>query len=92
MTTGGKSITTKRENLNSMFEKVCALLADQLNISADSIKPTDNITEDLHADSIDVVEMLMNLEDEYGVKLPEESFDRIKTVQDVVDELEKLSK
>mgnify|MGYP001625239793 FL=1 len=75
-----------------MFEKVCALLADQLNISADSIKPTDNITEDLHADSIDVVEMLMNLEDEYGVKLPEESFDRIKTVQDVVDELEKLSK
>ena len=75
-----------------MFEKVCALLADQLNIPADSIKPTDNITEDLHADSIDVVEMLMNLEDEYGVKLPEESFDRIKTVQDVVDELEKLSK
>ena len=75
-----------------MFEKVCALLADQLNISADSIKPTDNITEDLHADSIDVVEMLMNLEDEYGVKLPEESFDRIKTVQVVVDELEKLSK
>ena len=75
-----------------MFEKVCALLADQLNISADSIKPTDNITEDLHADSIDVVEMLMNLEDEYGVKLPEESFDRIKTVQDVVDELENLSK
>lgn len=75
-----------------MFEKVCALLADQLNISADSIKPTDNITEDLHADSIDVVEMLMNLEDEYGVKLPEESFDNIKTVQDVVDELEKLSK
>lgn len=75
-----------------MFEKVCALLADQLNISADSIKPTDNITEDLHADSIDVVEMLMNLEDEYGVKLPEESFDNIKTVQDVVDALEKLSK
>ena len=75
-----------------MFEKVCALLADQLNISADSIKPTDNITEDLHADSIDVVEMLMNLEDEYGAKLPEESFDRIKTVQDAVDELEKLSK
>ena len=75
-----------------MFEKVCALLADQLNIPADSIKPTDNITEDLHADSIDVVEMLMNLEDEYGVKLPEESFDIFKTVQDVVAALEKLSK
>ncbi|MBR7099960.1 MAG: acyl carrier protein [Clostridia bacterium] len=75
-----------------MFEKVCAVLAEQLNIPADSIKPTDDITNDLNADSIDVVEMLMSLEDEYGVKLPEESFDTIKTVQDVVDELEKLAK
>ena len=75
-----------------MFEKVCAVLAEQLNIPADSIKPTDDITNDLNADSIDVVEMLMSLEDEYGVKLPEESFDSIKTVQDVVDELEKLAK
>ncbi len=74
-----------------MFEKVCKLLAEQLNIPAESIKPTDNIAADLGADSIDVVEMLMSLEDEYGVKLPEESFERIKTVQDVVDELEKLS-
>ena len=72
-----------------MFEKVCAVLAEQLNIPADSIKPTDDITNDLNADSIDVVEMLMSLEDEYGVKLPEESFE---TVQDVVDELEKLAK
>ena len=75
-----------------MFEKVCAVLAEQLNIPADSINPTDDITNDLNADSIDVVEMLMSLEDEYGVKLPEESFDTIKTVQDVVDELEKLAK
>ncbi|MBO7736491.1 MAG: acyl carrier protein [Clostridia bacterium] len=75
-----------------MFEKVCAVLAEQLTIPADSIKPTDDITNDLNADSIDVVEMLMSLEDEYGVKLPEESFDTIKTVQDVVDELEKLAK
>lgn len=75
-----------------MFEKVCAALAEQLNIAADSIKPTDEIIADLNADSIDVVEMLMNLEEEYGVKLPEESFDRIKTVQDVADELEKLIK
>lgn len=75
-----------------MFEKVCAVLAEQLNIPAESIKPTDDIIADLNADSIDVVEMLMNLEDEYGVKLPEESFENIKTVQDIVDELEKISK
>ncbi len=74
-----------------MFEKVCNALAEQLNIDASSIKPTDDIVADLNADSIDVVEMLMTLEDEFGVKLPEESFDSIKTVQDVVNELEKLA-
>lgn len=75
-----------------MFEKVCAVLAEQLNIDAASIQPTDEVVKDLNADSIDVVEMLMNLEDEYGIKIPEDDFDKIKTVQDIVDELEKLSK
>lgn len=75
-----------------MFEKVCAALAEQLNLDVASIKPTDEINKDLGADSIDIVEMLMNLEDEYNVKIPEEDFEHIKTVQDVVDELEKLSK
>ncbi len=75
-----------------MFEKVCAALAEQLNLDPASIKPTDEIVKDLNADSIDVVEMLMNLEDEYGVKIPEEDFEGIKTVQDIVNELEKLSK
>ena len=75
-----------------MLEKMKTMIAEQLGVDEDSVTPEKNLKEDLHADSIDVVEMLMNLEDEYGVKLPEESFDRIKTVQDVVDELEKLSK
>ena len=75
-----------------MFEKVCAVLAEQLNIDAASIQPTDEVVKDLNADSIDVVEMLMNLEDDYGIKIHEDDFDKIKTVQDIVDELEKLSK
>lgn len=74
-----------------MFEKVCGVLAEQLSLDAKAIKPTDDVVKDLNADSIDVVEMLMNLEDEYGVKIPEEDFEHIKTVQDIVDELEKLA-
>jgi acyl carrier protein len=77
---------------HGMFEKVCAVLAEQLNLNAAEIKPTDEIVKDLNADSIDVVEMLMNLEDEYGIKIPEEDFEHVKTVQDIVDEMEKLSK
>jgi acyl carrier protein len=74
-----------------MFEKVCAVLAEQLNLNAADIKPTDEVVKDLNADSIDVVEMLMTLEDEYGIKIPEEDFEHVKTVQDIVDEMEKLS-
>ena len=74
------------------FEKVRDVIVETLNCDASQVTPQARLREDLHADSIDVVEMLMNLEDEYGVKLPEESFDNIKTVQDVVDALEKLSK
>lgn len=75
-----------------MFEKVCAVLAEQLNLNAEDIKLTDRINEDLNADSIDVVSMLMELEESYGITIPEEDYDKIKTVQDIVDEMEKLQK
>lgn len=75
-----------------MFEKICAVLAEQLNRKAEDIKATDRINEDLNADSIDVVSMLMELEETYGITIPEEDYDKIKTVQDIVDEMEKLQK
>lgn len=75
-----------------MFEKVCKLLASQLGIEADSIRPEQEIVKDLGADSLDVVELMMALEDEYGVTLPEGEVENIKTVQNIVDMLEKLGK
>ncbi len=74
-----------------MFEKVVAMLSEQLNVAADKIKPESKIAEDLGADSLDRVELLMALEDEYGITIPEEDVDNLSTVQDVVDELAKLS-
>jgi len=75
-----------------MFEKVCKMLADQLNISADSIRPDQEVVKDLGADSLDVVELMMALEDEYGITLPEGDVENVKTVQDIVDLVEKLQK
>lgn len=75
-----------------MFEKVCAMLADQLGISAESIKPEQEVVKDLGADSLDVVELMMALEDEYGITLPEGEVEGIKTVQDIVDMMNKLQK
>ena len=75
-----------------MFEKVCKMLADQLGIEADSIKPEQEVVKDLGADSLDVVELMMALEDEYGITLPESDVESVKTVQDIVNMMEKLSK
>ena len=75
-----------------MFEKVCNMLAEQLGISADIITPASEVVKDLGADSLDVVELMMALEDEYGVTLLEGEVENLKTVQDIVSMLEKLQK
>ena len=75
-----------------MYEKVCKRLAEQLDISADTITPQSEVVKDLGADSLDVVELMMALEDEYGITLPEGEVENVKTVQDIVDMMEKLAK
>ena len=75
-----------------MLEKVCKMLADQLGIDASTIKPEQEVVKDLGADSLDVVELMMALEDEYGITLPESDVENVKTVQDIVDMMEKLKK
>ena len=75
---------------NHMFEKVCKMLGEQLGIEPDSINPEQEVVKDLGADSLDVVELLMSLEDEYGITLPEGDVEGIKTVQDIVDMMERL--
>lgn len=75
-----------------MLEKVQAMLSDALNIPVAKITPDARIIEDLGADSLDVVELLSRLEDEYGVVIPDEDVETLKTVGDVAKELEKIAK
>ncbi len=75
-----------------MFEKVRAMLAKQLNLPAEKITPESDIIKDLGADSLDVVELLISLEDDYGISIPEEDIAGVKTVRDIVDMIEKLEK
>lgn len=71
-----------------MFEKVRELVAAQLGIDEAVIKPESNFKEDLKADSLDLFELVMSLEDECSVTIPSEEFEKILTVQDVVDYIE----
>ena len=73
-----------------MFEEVAKLLSEQLNIDVSKITADSEIIKDLGADSLDVVELLMALEDKTGKTIPEEKVANLKTVGDVVKTLESL--
>ena len=71
-----------------VFEKLQAMIADQLNLDKDEIKLESNIVKDLHADSLDLVETLMNIEDEWGITIADGDVADIETVGDVVTLIE----
>ena len=67
-----------------VLEKVKMILSSQFDVEEDSITPETNIADDLGADSLDVVDMLMSLEDEFDVEIPDEEIENFHTVGDVV--------
>ena len=71
-----------------MTEKIKEILAKQLRIDVDTIADDSNIVEDLGADSLDVVEMLMSIEDNLGIIISDDDAAKLKTVRDVADYLE----
>ena len=75
-----------------MLEKIQEMLAEALNLPLEKVTPNAKIVEDLGADSLDVVELLSRLEDEYGVMIPDDEVENLVTVADVAAEIEKLIK
>jgi acyl carrier protein len=70
---------------NDIEAKVKSIIADQLGVSEDEIKPTSSFIEDLGADSLDIVELVMSMEEEFEVEIPDEEAENIKTVADAVN-------
>ena len=73
-----------------MFEEIAKMLAEQLDLPQSKITLESNIIEDLGADSLDIVEMLMTLEDTTGKPIPDDKVSSIKTVGDLVEVLNSL--
>lgn len=71
-----------------MFEKVQTILAKQLRIDAAKITPDSQIKKDLGADSLDILQLLMRIEDQYGIVIPDQALAQFNTVGDVVKYLE----
>ena len=71
-----------------MLEKLQEMIAEQLGLEKEEVLPGKSLKDDLGADSLDLFEMVTNLEDEYGLEIPSEKLETLVTVQDVLDYLE----
>ena len=71
-----------------VFEKVVAILSDQFEVSEDTITGETLIADDLGADSLDVVDLIMSIEDEFDIEVPDEAVEGIKSVSDLVKFIE----
>lgn len=70
-----------------MFEKIRDLVAEQLGVNKDDIKPEIRFKEDLNADSLDLFELIMSLEEEYSTEIPTDELENLTTIQSVIDYL-----
>lgn len=75
-----------------VFDKVKEILCDQLDVEEDKVTMDASIQDDLGADSLDVVDLIMSFEEEFDVEIPDEAAENIKLVSDVVNYIEEQAK
>ena len=72
----------------STFDKVKEVIVDKLGVEENKIETSSSFVDDLGADSLDTVELIMQLEEEFGIEIPDESAEKMMTVQQAVDYIE----
>lgn len=71
-----------------VFDKVKKIIVDQLDVEEDKVTEAASITDDLGADSLDVVDLVMSFEEEFDIEIPDDQAEKIKTVGDIVKFIE----
>ncbi|HJA67845.1 acyl carrier protein [Lachnoclostridium sp. An169] len=71
------------------FEKLQEIIADVLNVQKDEIKPETTFVDDLGADSLDIFQIIMGIEEEFDIEIDNDEAEKIVTVQDAVDQIKK---
>lgn len=77
--------------MSSVENKVKKIIIDQLDVTEEEVTPQASFVDDLGADSLDTVEMVMAFEEEFSIEIPDEDAEKIRTVQDAVDYIQKKS-
>ena len=75
-------------NKEEIFEKLKEIIVNQLGLEAEQVKMKSTFVDDLSADSLDIVELVMNIEEEFEMEIPDEAAEKIVTVEDVVNYIE----
>ncbi len=70
--------------MSSVAEKVKSIIVNKLGVSEDEVKEESSFVEDLGADSLDIVELIMDLEEEFGIEIPDEDAEKIRTVGEAI--------
>jgi acyl carrier protein len=78
--------------MSDMLEKVKKIICEQLDVPEENIVPTASFVDDLGADSLDQVELIMAMEEEFNISIPDEDAEKIKTVNDAVEYVSKALK
>ncbi len=73
----------------ALEDRVVEIIADQLGVEKEKVTPEAKFVDDLGADSLDVVELIMAFEEEFGIEIPDEDAEKIQTVGDVIEYLKK---
>jgi acyl carrier protein len=79
-------------NRDQIQEKVIGIVSEQLSVPKDEVKPESHFVDDLKADSLDVVELVMEFEDEFEITIPDDDYEKIRTVGDAINYIEEKSK
>ena len=79
----------QRAMAENIQEKVTEIIVEQLGVSADQVKPESKMIEDLGADSLDAVELVMAVEEEFGIEVPDEEAEKLISVGDIISHVEK---
>ena len=74
--------------MSSIEERVKKIVCEQLGVKEDEVKPSASFVEDLGADSLDTVELVMAFEDAFGVEIPDDAAEKIQSVKDAIDYIE----
>jgi acyl carrier protein len=82
----------RRQHMAAVDEKVKQIIVEQLQVDEAEVTPGASFQEDLGADSLDVVELVMQFEEAFDIQIPDEDAEKIKTVKDAVDYIEKHQK